>query len=63
MNLCDAEENKKYTIIRIIGAYRNRLSELGFSPGCDIYMHKMDKEKLKQNVFLSLLQHPKYKIQ
>lgn len=44
MNLCDAEENKKYTIIRIIGAYRNRLSELGFSPGCDIYMHKMDKD-------------------
>lgn len=42
MNLCEAEENKKYTIIKITGAYRNRLSTLGFNPGCDIYVHKIN---------------------
>ena len=41
MNLCDAEEDKKYIIVEIIGNQRNRLSELGFNPGCHIFVHKI----------------------
>jgi Fe2+ transport system protein FeoA len=36
MTLDDAEKNKIYQIISICGNARQRLSELGFNPGCKI---------------------------
>lgn len=36
MNLLDAEINQEYTIQSITGIYRQKLSELGFNPGCKI---------------------------
>ena len=36
MTLNEAEQNKTYLIKSISGIYRQRLSELGFNPGCKI---------------------------
>lgn len=36
MTLYDAEQNKTYKIKSISGIFRQRLSELGFNPGCKI---------------------------
>ena len=36
MTIIDAEQNKIYQIVSICGDVRQRLSELGFNPGCKI---------------------------
>jgi Fe2+ transport system protein FeoA len=47
MTLLEAIPGIKYEIVTIIGPNRNRLSEMGFNPGCEISVCSKNSEEYR----------------